>query len=797
MQDLSTIYQRAVAFLSTTRQRVDSFLVHRSEAAKAFGRRSFVALSADKRTEIFLKTFRPTGYDPLRGTLHGEIVLINEDGQTRFNPGDAYNNYLKRNLTGFAAFVGLRTDLDEEGQKTGQTRKNLGLEFVGWKSSRPVWLKVILALIWFIPRSLASILIKLPINIAKIVTELLPHYLLAISAGVLGHITSFFLEQLRSSFTKTYDGDEEKVSATSQQSPSRKVVNALVRLLLVFPFVLLVAAIAAVIAAVSAMWYYVGRAVTSPVDSAHEDWVNWKESNPAHPKLSFAIRLFFTGLRVLTTATVYGLIAAFALPALAGLLGPLVPAVLLPVTHAFTLASAAVLQSLSVVIPAISIMPTTTIIPMLLGMVVGAAVAIFGAIIKHWTSPSPTRKHNKFTAQPEDHGQPPMQPTDLLAPDHPAPTPVAKVVFRIHTDTGMIVPNDCTMPGPYHHDTFNANAIVPNIYFERGNQTLHRIEGDVGASSTLIPIIGVKAARLDELLKLRFKGEAISERAEIAHAIIVKETSARVSAPTLLAAADNHARPPAVSIELNVRGGDVLPGEILQGQPYNLPYSTIKPNASGVFGIFVDPITWIIFAKPGFANSLIPIQNVTVDHLNALLNLLNPLDRLRELRTLSPELTAVTAMPSESDLESNPVPLSQTSDLSLRHHSLAKGTTVMFNMNNETKQLGLGWADPATHDIFSLYTIDALRVRVDGQGRICKHDTCSGNHVQAMSVAELVVRLRTQALSARADNVSSSALFAAGMHGTQAASAAISAADAAMPEPLVSAADGPFASAAL
>ena len=225
-------------------------------------------------------------------------------------------------------------------------------------------------------------LLKLPINIVKIVTEVLPHFVCVISALLLGAVIRLTIERILEPLL------DKKISIA-------KVVAAVI----IAPIAFAIALLLAVIAAVAAMCYYIGRAVTSPIDSACEDWACWNESNPQRPWLNLAIRLFFTGLRVLTTATVYGLIVVFALPALAGLLSPLGAAALLPIVHGLTGATAAVLHTLSTIVPAIGLIPAMTAQLMLLGMVIGGAIAALGTIIRLWIcppKPAPVHPRDEF-----------------------------------------------------------------------------------------------------------------------------------------------------------------------------------------------------------------------------------------------------------------------------------------------------------------------------------------------------------------------------------------------------------------
>ena len=186
--------------------------------------------------------------------------------------------------------------------------------------------------------------------------------------------------------------------------------------------------------------------------------------------LSFAIRLFFTGLRVLTTAIVYGLIAAFALPALAGLLAPLAPAALLPLVHAITGATALVLHSLSVAMPVLGLISAMTAQLMLLGMVVGSTIAVLGAMTKDWIRRLTTPLHRG-----------------------------AVITFQIRNQgwsIGEMARGDCNMAGyypakVYPNEVFDIFVDAKGMIFNKNN---------MNPEARCIPQL--RAARIDQLLKL-------------------------------------------------------------------------------------------------------------------------------------------------------------------------------------------------------------------------------------------------------------------------------------------------------
>ena len=397
----------------------DEFLEKLGEHAYKFAADSFEMWEfdgAEERNQVWLRVFPPRGYDHLTRTLYGRPIVEAVDGKRQYIKG--YSSYVMDPLTSFATFVGLRPDLDEKDQEIGQTWKNIGLEFVGWKRPRPVWLKVVLAPLYIL-RNLAIVLLTLPLNIVKVVTELLPPYVLSFSVAVAGLAAWATLEGVRLSLSMAITSLSELISVVTSTfesltsslkqiiSPKSSTLTVMLNILYIacIPILFLcniaivglfclgatavvgvgvvaagaVAVVAGAIAAAFALCSYVGPSVTSPYEAARETWAYWEDPQSGNPWLTLAIRLFFTGLRVLTTVTAYTAIVVFALPALIGLLTPLAPAALLPVSHVLGMVTAAVLHSLSSIIPAISLMPAQVSL-LLLGAAVASAIVAVGAI---------------------------------------------------------------------------------------------------------------------------------------------------------------------------------------------------------------------------------------------------------------------------------------------------------------------------------------------------------------------------------------------------------------------------------
>ena len=627
---------------TTIREEIDTFLGQLNNFATTFSEQCLAALrfnGTEGFLGFYLKTFPLRGYDHINGTFNGEpIVEEDSKGKKEFIDSDAYE-YLTQFKIMLAAFLGLPIVFDAEAQKTGQTWGNIGWQFVGWYSSlysAPI--KVLLAF-FFILRNLVIVLCKLPINIAKLVTEFLPHYLLALSGIVFATIVLSALKLARR-FTERKDP-----FAQPKNLPNMLWV---VGCIIVPPVALAIAIVSGVIAAVSAVLYYVGRSVTSPGAAIAETWAYWNEHNPQHPRTSLAIRLFFTGLRILTTATVYALIAVFALPALAALVGPLAPVVLVPVTHALMGATAAMLQFFSVIVPAVSLIPTTPVLLALIGAAVGVALAVVGVIIG-WV--------NRL-----------YKPAKPAAASESAYSPLGNAEPTQHQSTPLTTP---------------------------------------------------------------------------------RVTSALLSAPaapTVSAVLANPAVPPSPvrvgKVAFSIRREGFLEREILLGKPKNPDpnaWDTRELDSNQVVGsVFLDPFTGMIFDDPEAhlgLRGLICLPDVGVTSLSRLLRLA-PADRLVQLSQVSPILAAaipaILVSTEASSSQTKPTP-----------------TTINFSLDRTTKRLSLGEFNPAIHEIVSLRTQESRPVYTVEQDIYIETPPrdCTGQVTfRYITVAELVARLRNQAL---------------------------------------------------
>ena len=365
------------------------------------------------RNDFYIKTFNPSGYDSVYEKILDKRIWIYGDlkcdaSKNQFIMSDELRDYLYGWGTTIAIFFGLPTYLSEEqlSKGKGQSLLNIFLQFIGWNRARHGWAvwKNIAAIIPFALFNFITMWPKLALNILKIVTEFLPHYLTTISAIALAYTLDAMV------FASTMDKKDSFVSLA-------------LKLSIILPLSIITVTAAGAVTATSWLAYFVGHTITSPLDAMREDWKRmfgaWEawQANSTNNRLSndgdttesayralelmkqnFAFALFSLVARTVIIAVLWGVVAVVAAPALAAL----VPAAsigflsfLTPVFPALTSVLAATLQLVSTLFPVtLSAAAQATIVGAIFGTL-GAALTIAAAATKKYINQFTNALHSE------------------------------------------------------------------------------------------------------------------------------------------------------------------------------------------------------------------------------------------------------------------------------------------------------------------------------------------------------------------------------------------------------------------
>lgn len=330
--------------------------------ARTFNGKRLSDYTASQRRHIY---YFLAGYDARSNTLYGvpiaTLVAINQKEQS------ILANYVSHIITLLATFFGLPTYLANLDKK--QTWKNIGKQFIGWQHKRNRFQRRrstglnVLAMLIFVPFNLLTLLPKLALNIIKLFTEILPYYLYLGSALLT-------IWAAKTCITQT------NTLLNSNNTPENRLFSLLLALVAAA-----LALAAGVIAVISALTYYVGRAMTAPIDSVREDWAYWEDYNPRRLRLlSFTIRFVMTGLRVVTTIAAYTLIGLF--------LGPLLGPIIIPFSAAhaplWVIAALRLVCTIAMGFAQLSggLLPTLAFAGLIVGMTASTCFTAIGSVLK-------------------------------------------------------------------------------------------------------------------------------------------------------------------------------------------------------------------------------------------------------------------------------------------------------------------------------------------------------------------------------------------------------------------------------
>lgn len=299
---------------------------------------------------------------------HFNCKLITDLVAALADPEQEYaQDYLRKAITWLAAFLGLPTHLADLAQ--GQSWDNIGYQFLGWSEHRSD-LANVFTMMFLIPFHFATIFPALALNVLKLVTEVLPYYVQAASGAIATLAARIVLAQLQNLFR---GGSWEEVSLKLLSLPiTLGIVGISVTVALACSAIYVGAGLA----------HYIGCAVTSPIRSVRIDWKYWHDY---YPQMHILARLFFTSLRVLTAAVVYGLAVAFAAPYVATLAAPFIaahtPLWLVLAHHGLMAATVVATHILINWVPAISLVSTLAVETFALTAGLVASVVVLGSLL--------------------------------------------------------------------------------------------------------------------------------------------------------------------------------------------------------------------------------------------------------------------------------------------------------------------------------------------------------------------------------------------------------------------------------
>lgn len=383
---------------------IDAALEYIHTEGQKIGQAHLDEFNAEAWRSFHDSVYSASGFDPVDGSLNG---LQTESSKRR----QLVQAYLKNWRTRVATFLGLPTYLSEADLEKGQSWPNIGRQFVGYKESRGWW--NVLTVPFFTIFNFITLPAKLILNITRLITEYLPHYLLAASALVFGAALGLAAGLLRKLFT------EEATTELEEGSEPNRLESIGLAMLSVIGIIIasIVAIVTLPIVLIAAIAEYVGRSFTSPFNAIREDWkaIQWQAKNPkkswfanwvSRPAM-FALAIAAVGVRILTIAAIWTAIATAAAPAV-GAVAPAITAqlpFLAPVFSGLANTVAIIAQFTAGIVPAtLGVIPVAAAQAFVVGMFAGALAGIFaivGPVVKPYVSMFTNWLHKEAKREPQ------------------------------------------------------------------------------------------------------------------------------------------------------------------------------------------------------------------------------------------------------------------------------------------------------------------------------------------------------------------------------------------------------------
>ena len=309
----------------------------------------------DEKTGKTDNTFNGKRIDELQGSLeHTKNALRYRDSfLTQF-----------WNLLGVPTF---QADLTKD-----QTGTNIFYQFIGYKEGR-AWYKNAISILFTPLFNFIMAFPRMALNVARLVTEVLPLYAQAAFASVAAYAGYFLMRQAATLLDPV-------------MNDGGRVFLGVVFALVITPITLGVLLVANVLSIAFSVIYYIGRSATSPLDSAKKDWVDFAYLGEDNPITYFFVRLLVVGFRISVTIAFYGVLLAFLAPLVASILAPyavaIMPTWLASLFTAATPVIMLVVDVLATFVPAIATFSPLAVGAFALGAVASAVVVFFGLILK-------------------------------------------------------------------------------------------------------------------------------------------------------------------------------------------------------------------------------------------------------------------------------------------------------------------------------------------------------------------------------------------------------------------------------
>ena len=215
---------------------------------------------------------------------------------------DLYLTFEQSKITRFAAFLGLPNRRLSQDDVT-QSWMNLAKNFIGWKQSAPIGLRLLSAL-FALPINIALIPLKLLLSLIKIGTELIP--------GALGILT-WMLSRAGAKLV-LHKMNDEWCSFNPETGQSRPLLLKV--LLKTLRFLRSVPILALSVSAVAVRFsFWMGHCLTSPIQSLNEAWYYGLQTSRLRGATYVTLTMIsISWLYVITFPLAFKVIAATLLP---------------------------------------------------------------------------------------------------------------------------------------------------------------------------------------------------------------------------------------------------------------------------------------------------------------------------------------------------------------------------------------------------------------------------------------------------------------------------------------------------
>ena len=389
--------------------------------------------------QIFYQSYRPSGYDPVTKKVHGESLAT-----TFYGPNENAVNYLTNYITWLTAFFALPDGFDPKTKK--QTWKNVFLQFIGWNATSRPWLKPFVVLLFTLWNVLTWPL-NLTLNVLKLFTEVLP---LCLTFATIAASTAAF-----------------SIGVGALTVPFIIVAAANASMLYAIPFSILLLPVTALSFAVGGVFgaiglvlgiaAWLGRCTTSPLDQVLDNW-KYFANTTTNPWINRFLQLSAATFSLLVTVAIYAVIAMFAAPFLAAVVGPAIvtaaPLWLVPALHAIGVGAAATMHFIGVAglgstlgIQALALTAALATGFLVVGSIVKSLFSRIVSPIVNWMNPEPAAGPAPGPAPGPTPGPAPGPtpgPTPLLAPAAASPSSTLQAIsdslyavmlehYRLHT----------------------------------------------------------------------------------------------------------------------------------------------------------------------------------------------------------------------------------------------------------------------------------------------------------------------------------------------------------------------------